>query len=153
MGTGYGAAGHPAGETGGSPQRPGHQLARPVLAFDLASEVAQLFAEESWQHGTRNAKTLVKGPDFRIVLVALKSGARIEAHRAPGRISMQMLMGRLRVGVGDHTVDLPGRRILTLDPNVAHEVEAGEDEDSAFLLTIAWPAGGSEAPTERGATA
>ncbi len=143
---------HAVGETSGSPQRPGHQLARPVLDFDLESELARLHAEESWLRGTRTAKTLVKEPDFRIVLVALKSGARIEAHRAPGRLSSQTLMGRLRVGVGAHTVDLPVWRILALDPNVAHEVEAGEDGDSAFLLTIAWPAGGSEAPTERGAT-
>jgi len=145
-------AAHLVGQTSGSPQRPGHRLARPVLDFDLESEVAQLRAEESWRHGTRNAKTLVKEPDFRIVLVTLKRGARIEAHQAPGRLSIQTLMGQLRVGVGGQTIDLPACRVLALDPNVAHDVEAGADDDSAFLLTIAWPAGGSEAPTEGGAT-
>jgi quercetin dioxygenase-like cupin family protein len=149
MASDYEDVAHAVGQTSGSPQRPGHQLARPVLDFDLESELARLQAEESWRHGTRNAKTLVKEPDFRIVLVALKRGARIETHRAPGRLSIQTVIGRLRVGVGDQTVDLPARRILALDPNVAHEVAASEDEDSAFLLTVAWPAGGSEEPTKR----
>ena len=141
MGTGYGVAGHPAGETGGSPQRPGHQLARPVLAFDLAAEVAQLFAEESWQHGTRNAKTLVKEPDFRVVLVGLKHGTRIDRHRAPGRISIHTVAGRLRIDAGGTIIDLPLGHVLTLDADIPHDVESAEDVDSAFLLTIAWPLG------------
>ena len=61
---------HPAGQTCGSPQRQGDQLARPVLDVDLEAELEQLHAEESWRHGSRNARTLVKEPDFRIVLVA-----------------------------------------------------------------------------------
>jgi hypothetical protein len=32
-------------------------------------------------------------------------------------------------------------------PILAFDVEAVENEDRAFLLTIAWPAGGSDAPT------
>ncbi len=141
----HAAGTHPAGETSGSPQRPGHQLAQPALTFDLEAEIDRLHAEDSWRHGTRNAKTLVKEPDFRVVLVALKSKARIEEHRAPGRLSIQTLTGRLRVGVGAHTVDLPPRHVLTLEPNVAHDVEAGEDEDGAFLLTMAVPLRGGEA--------
>lgn len=44
---------HSAGQTSGSPQRQGHQLARPVLDFDLESEVARLRAEESWRRSAR----------------------------------------------------------------------------------------------------
>jgi quercetin dioxygenase-like cupin family protein len=139
---------HPADQTSGSPQRPAHQLAPSVLNFDLATEVAHLHSEESWQQGTRNARTLVKEPDFRIVVVAMHNGARLEEHRAPGRISIHTLRGRLRVRVGDDTVDLPAGHILSLEPHIAHDVEACEE--SAFLLTIAWPARSRAAPVEQG---
>jgi quercetin dioxygenase-like cupin family protein len=138
---------HSSGQTSGSAQRPAHQLSQSVLTFDLAAEVARLHGEEIWQQGAHNARTLVKEPDFRIVLVAMHSGARLEEHRAPGRISIHTLRGRLRVRAGDDTVDLPAGHILSLEPHSAHDVEACEE--SAFLLTIAWPARSREAPPEQ----
>jgi quercetin dioxygenase-like cupin family protein len=114
-----------------------HEVARPLLTFDFAAEVARLHTEESWLRGTRNAKTLVKEADFRLILIALRQGGRMEEHRAPGRISIHTLSGRLRLQVLDQTIDLSAGQILALDPNVAHDVEALDE--SAFLLTIAWP--------------
>jgi quercetin dioxygenase-like cupin family protein len=114
-----------------------HEVARSMLTFDFAAEVARLHTEESWLRGTRNAKTLVKEPDFRLILIALRQGSRMEEHRAPGRISIHTLTGRLRLRVLDQTIDLSAGQILALDPNVAHDVEALDE--SAFLLTVAWP--------------
>ncbi len=114
-----------------------HQVAHALLTFDLDAELERLHAEEGWQQGTRNAKTLVKEPDLRIVLIALRQGGRMEEHRAPGRLSIQTLTGRLRLQVREQTIDLPAGHVLVLDPDVAHDVEALEE--SAFLLTIAWP--------------
>jgi len=128
---------YPAGQTHGSPERPMHQVAHALLTFDLDAELERLHAEEGWQQGTRNAKTLVKEPDLRIVLIALRQGGRMEEHRAPGRLSIQTLTGRLRLQVREQTIDLPAGHVLVLDPDVAHDVEALEE--SAFLLTIAWP--------------
>lgn len=126
----------PPGETSGSPRRPPQRLAGPLLAFDLADEVTRLRAEETWQHGGRNAKTLVKEPDFRIVLIALRRGGRLDEHRAPARISIQTLAGRLRLRVAERTLELPTGQLVTLERDVAHAVDAVEE--SAFLLTIAW---------------
>ena len=39
----------------------------------------------------------------------------------------------------EETVDLPAGRLLALDRNIKHDVEAAVD--SAFLLTIAWQEG------------
>jgi len=128
---------YPAGQTHGSPERPMHQVARSRLTFDLGAELGRLRAEESWQQGTRNAKTLVKEPDIRLVLIVMRQGGRMEEHRAPGRISIQTLTGWLRLHVPGETIDLAVGQILVLDPDVAHDVEALEE--SAFLLTIAWP--------------
>ncbi len=128
---------YPAGQTHGTPERPMHEVARSSLTFDLFAEVERLQTEESWRQGTRNAKTLVKEPDLRIVVIVLRQGGRMEEHRAPGRISIQTLTGRVRLRVRDQTIDLPAGHVLMLDPDVAHDVEALDE--SAFLLTIAWP--------------
>ena len=138
---------HPTGQTSGSARRPAHHLARPLLTFDLFAEVETLRAEESWQRNRRNAKTLVKEQDFRVVLVVLQAGARLEEHRAPGRISIQTVQGHVRVRVSDHEheVEVPAGHLLALEADIAHEVEA--PDDSAFLLTIAWPAHADAAST------
>jgi len=128
---------YPAGQTHGSPERPMHQVARSLLTFDLRVEVERLQAEETWRQGMRNAKTLIKEPDLRIVVIVMRLGGRMEEHRAPGHLSIQTLTGRLRLQVRDQTIDLPAGEVLVLDPDVAHDVEA--IEESAFLLTIAWP--------------
>lgn len=108
----------------------------------------RLYDEEGWRDGKRNAKTLVKEPDFRMVLVALPHGARLEEHRAPGRISIHAVRGHVRVRAANQLVDLPAGHILALEQNIAHDVEALEE--SAFLLTIAWPVGDSTAAAAQG---
>jgi len=111
-------------------------LQSPLLSFDLNAEIAQLRGEKGWQGG-RNSKTLVKHSDFRVVLTVLKSNARLHEHRAAGRISVQAIAGHIRMHVEEKTIDLPAGHMLALERALPHDVEALED--SAFLLTIAWP--------------
>lgn len=127
---------HPPGETTGTGERAPQRLTAPVLAFDLAQVIAQLQEEGAWQHGDRNARALVKEGDFRVVLIALRAGGRMDEHRAAGRISILTLMGHLRLHAPGHTVDLPVGRLASLDRDVPHDVEALAE--SAFLLTIAY---------------
>ncbi|GIW07509.1 MAG: hypothetical protein KatS3mg060_2314 [Dehalococcoidia bacterium] len=86
----------PPGETSGSAQRPAQRLAGPVLTFDLAAESERLRQERSYQAGDRNAKTLVKEPNVRIVLTAMKGGSRLVQHRAAGPVSVQTVTGHVR---------------------------------------------------------
>ena len=138
---------HPPGETTGTSERAPQRMASTVLAFDLAQEVARLHEQGAWQHGDRNAKTLVKEPDFRIVLITLRAGGRMEEHRAAGRISVQTLVGHVRLHTAGTNVDLPIGRLVSLERDVPHDVEALEE--SAFLLTIAWQ-GAYDDTAERG---
>jgi quercetin dioxygenase-like cupin family protein len=111
-------------------------LESPILSFDLNAEIARLRGENAWQGG-RNSKTLVKHPDFRVVLTALKSNARLHEHKAAGRISVQAIAGHIRMHVQKKAIDQPAGHMLALERARPHDVEALED--SAFLLTIAWP--------------
>lgn len=107
-----------------------------LMSFDLAEEVRRLQSEQPWQ-AEHTANTIVKYPDLRIVLVALKAGARLNEHRTAGRVAIQALSGEIVVHVQGKVFDMPEGKLLTLEHDVAHEVEA--KSDSVFLLTIAWP--------------
>jgi len=111
-------------------------LESPILSFDLNAEIEQLRSENAWQGG-RNSKTLVKHADFRVVLTVLKSNVRLHEHKAAGGISVQTVAGHIQMHVQDKVIDLPAGHMLALERALPHDVEALED--SAFLLTIAWP--------------
>jgi quercetin dioxygenase-like cupin family protein len=120
-------------------------LAEPLLQIDLERELQQLRREDSWQRETgRSSKTLAKYPDFRIVLILMKSGTQMRQHRAEGRISIQQLKGQVRIHLADRRVTLSTGHLLMLDCGVLHDVEALEE--SALLLTIAWPRKKSDDP-------
>jgi quercetin dioxygenase-like cupin family protein len=112
-------------------------LAEPLLQIDFERELLQLRQEDSWQRETgRSSKTLAKYPDFRIVLILMKSGTRMRQHKAEGRVSIQLLDGRVSVHLADRKVNVSGGQLLALDCGVLHDVEALEE--SALLLTISW---------------
>jgi len=111
-------------------------MASPFLEFDLDAEVDRLHGERTWSTG-QNARTLIKYDDFRVVLMALKAGARIPEHKANGRISVQVLAGHIRLNASGRAFDLLPGSLLALDERAPHDLEALDD--SAVLLTIAWP--------------
>jgi quercetin dioxygenase-like cupin family protein len=110
-------------------------LTAPLLTLDLNREIEQLRSEGRWQSG-HTAKTLAKYPDFRVVLIVMKSGGRLEKHQTEGRISVQTLEGRIRFTTAARSLELAPGQMLTLEHDIPHDVEGMVD--SAFLLTIAW---------------
>ena len=108
------------------------------VELDLTRELEQLQREPEWEKG-QNAKTVVKYDNLRVVLMALKAHVRIPQHVTEGRITIQTVRGHLIVRADQRTFDLPVGALLALDHGLPHDVEA--TEDSAFLLTIGWPAG------------
>ncbi len=110
-------------------------LTTPLLTLNLNREIEQLRAEGRWQSG-HTAKTLAKYSDFRVVLIVMKTGGRLEKHRTEGRISVHTLDGRIRFSTAERSIGLAAGQMLTLDHGIPHDVEA--IADSAFLLTIAW---------------
>ena len=139
------AHGHPAAQTSGSAQRAAREVSEPVMVLDVPREVELLRREPAWAQGDRNAKTLVKEPDLRVVLTVLKQGASLREHRVPGTATVQVLSGRARLHLASRQVDVSTGGVVSLERDLPHDLEALEE--SAVLISIAWPA---EAPT-RGA--
>jgi quercetin dioxygenase-like cupin family protein len=108
-----------------------------VVSVDLGTEIARLRKQNTGPSG-RSSKTLVNYPDFRIVLMVMKSNTKFAVHKSAGRISVEVLDGHIQSHILGKLVDLPAGHVLALDREVLHDVEALEE--SAFLLTIALPA-------------
>lgn len=126
---------HPDAQTTAS-TRSLRALSGPVLMFDLAKEADRLRREGPWtQHG-RNAVTLVKHSDLRVVFIVMRPGAKLQEHHAGARISVHTLGGHVRLHVGDETVDLLAGHLLALEKGIPHDLEA--IVESTVLLTIAW---------------
>jgi quercetin dioxygenase-like cupin family protein len=123
------------GETSGSPERAAQQLTGASLHFDLNAEAAQLQYEHGFRETDRGANTLVSTPALKLVLTALRKGARLQEHQAPGSVAIQVVSGRLRVHAGADDVELPAGHVLVLEPGQRHDAEALED--AVFLLTVA----------------
>jgi quercetin dioxygenase-like cupin family protein len=111
-------------------------MADPFMEFDLPAEIHRLQAEVNWNTG-QNARTLIKYTDFRVVLIALAAEARMHEHKAEGRVSIYVLSGHIQLRASGRTFNLRSGGLLALDHGVSHDVHALEE--SALLLTIAWP--------------
>lgn len=104
--------------------------------FDLAAVDSELRKEEAYQREGHTARTLVRKPDLRIVLVVMKAGARIAEHRTDHTASVHALSGHVRLRLPDEVADLPAGRVLVIERALKHDVEAVVE--SAFLLTLGW---------------
>jgi quercetin dioxygenase-like cupin family protein len=129
--------------------------------FDLAAIDRQLRSEDAYRRDGHTARTLVREPALRIVLVVMQAGARIAEHRAQEITSIQALTGHVRLalidptggfaprpagGAGrvptphlaalDRSLELAAGRVLVIPPDLRHHVEAVAD--SGLLLTLAW---------------
>ena len=118
-------------------------VANPLMHFNWAEELRELKAQDSWGRGTgRSSKTLVKYPDFHIVVVVMKANTRMNEHHVDARISIHAIEGRIRVRLAEQAIEVRAGELMALDYAIPHDVEAVEE--SAFLLTISWPGGTKE---------
>jgi quercetin dioxygenase-like cupin family protein len=109
--------------------------------FDLSATERELRREAALTAEGQSAVTLAKYPDLRIVLIVLRKGARRVEARTEARVSLQALRGNLEVRLPDGTIDLRAGHLVTLDREVEFHLEARTE--SAVLLTLAWPRGGT----------
>jgi quercetin dioxygenase-like cupin family protein len=124
---------------------PSDRLAGTERALDLPASLRALRAEaRSGANGHQQITLLHHGP-VRLVLFAFEAGGRIPEHRVPGWITIQVLRGSLRVRTTDAAHALSAGQILSLAPDVAHDVDAAEPTDMLLGVYPETPMG-SAAP-------
>ena len=104
-----------------------------TLIVNWQSELERLRQENTGESG-RLSKTIVKYPNFSVVLMVMRPKAKFPEHKSAGRISVQVLKGHIQMHVLGSLVDLPAGHLVALDREVLYDVEALDE--SAFMLTI-----------------
>ncbi|MEU1689964.1 cupin domain-containing protein [Micromonospora sp. NPDC005707] len=84
----------------------------------------------------RSARTVHGGPGTRLrqTLLALVAGHALQEHASPGEATLQVLRGRVRLVVQDHSWPGSAGDLLVI-PDARHALHA--DEDAVVLLTVA----------------
>jgi quercetin dioxygenase-like cupin family protein len=113
---------------------PAERFAGSEHDIDLASALEALRKEEQGGKGSHRQITVFRKDSLRILLFAFEAGGRLPSHRAPGYVVIHALNGTVRVRTQSETYELSEGRILVLEPEAVHEVEA--DERADMLLTI-----------------
>lgn len=123
--------------TSSRPERGAHVIAAPLLTFDLATELDGLRRERPYVAGDRNGKTLVKEERHRVVLVALRAGARFDEDDPRGYVTLDVREGRLSVAVNDREAEIGAGQVAVLGHGECWSGKALED--SAVLMNFSWP--------------
>lgn len=119
-------------------------MSRPASAehgavFDFASLTRELREEESYAREGHTARTLLRAPDLRVILVVVRAGGTISEHHAQVTATVHVLAGKIRLQLPNRQVHLEVGQFLTLGPGLEHDVQA--ETDGSFLLTLGWPQG------------
>ncbi len=124
-------------QTTSRPERETHVITAPLLTFDLPTELDRLRHERPYVEGDRNGKTLVKEDRHRVVLVALKAGARFDEDDPRGYMTLVVHEGRVSVAVDDGETAIGAGQVAVLGHGQCWSGKALED--SAVLMNFSWP--------------
>ncbi len=83
----------------------------------------------------KQIEQLFAGPRRKLVQITLRNNAVLDAHKAAVPITIQCVAGRgtLTAGGASQTVELTPGVLVTLEPNLVHEIAA--QPDVSILLT------------------
>lgn len=99
------------------------------------SRAAKELATEARGQQERKKKTLLDTSDLQVFLLYVKAGGYVPAHQVQGPITVQTLIGNIRMRTEGIEYQLPVGTVLVLGGNIPHDV-FGEDE-SVVLVTMA----------------
>ncbi len=105
-----------------------------VQEADLQGEVTSIQRAQA-SSSEKITRTVVGFANLKLVLVSIPAGHTWAEHKTPGRISVQVLIGHVRMTALGTSFDLAQGCVLALESNVPHDVQA--IEASVFLLTVA----------------
>jgi mannose-6-phosphate isomerase class I len=110
-------------------------LDAPLVTVDLYKHIEQIKEEETWRKNDRNAITLFKTDDLRIVLIALHASAEVKpATPSEGITSVHVLEGQLHVVIEDQIAELKKGQLVAFHEHLPFKLTA--TEETTFLLTM-----------------
>ncbi len=109
-------------------------LETPLHKINIGSFLKQIKKDKSWKDNDRNTLTVLKTSSMRIVLYAIRKGAEMIKQKRDGKITLQVLEGKLVFNSGGESVKLGTGQMLVLDESAAYSLLASKK--SYFLLTF-----------------
>lgn len=125
------------GNTSGSDVRESRELMDRLMTFDLVAEIESLRSEPAWEENEKNARTLAKDVDFRVLLSVLHTDATLEEQDGEARASLQVLDGDAELEVEGEVAHLGAGSMAVVNSGQPWRLRA--TSDCAVLLTLAWP--------------
>jgi quercetin dioxygenase-like cupin family protein len=95
-------------------------------ALDFVTEIAD--TQE------RKKKALFDSEELQGFLLYIKANGHVPSHEAKGDITVQTLIGNVRMGAGGTDHQMPVGSLLPISANVPHELWA--EENSVCLVTM-----------------
>jgi quercetin dioxygenase-like cupin family protein len=126
-------------ETTGTARRAAHEMSGRGVIFQMADEIRGLRTDLEHTSGERAAKTFAKTEGLRVTLVLLKAGATMNPEAIAGGASVHVVEGGLRLQSEGELREIGPGELVVLGANLREPITAVEE--SAFLVTVAWPAG------------
>jgi len=99
------------------------------------SGAAKELATEARGHMERKKKTLLDTSDLQVFLLYVKAGGYVPAHQVQGPITVQTLIGNIRMKAEGIEYQMPVGTVLALGSNTPHDV-FGEDESVAVVTMV-----------------
>lgn len=106
----------------------------PVLNFSIKEEIKKLEDEAAWKQGDRNAVTLQKNENLRVVMMSLHKGAVLQEHKAEGPITVFVVSGKMNFTAAGEKFTIGPNDLIVLEKPVIHSAEALEE--THFVLTV-----------------
>ena len=125
------------GSTSGTRERDPRPLMERFMVFSLHEEIESLRNETEWADNEKNARTLAKEVDFRLLLTVMHAGATIEEKDGEARASLQLVEGAAEMEVDGEVAHLEAGQVAVVDSGRPWTLRA--TSDCAVLLTFAWP--------------
>ncbi len=97
-------------------------------------ETLKIFEHVQFDKKKPVVRTLLPGPDSRVILLCVSSGQVIPEHSARAPITVQALSGRAKFFDGDVPFEMNSGALLRLAAGKRHRLEA--QEDSVLIVTI-----------------
>ena len=109
-------------------------LDAPLHKIDISAFLKQIKKDKSWKDNDRNALTILKTSSMRIVLYAIRKGAEMSKQKKEGKITVEVLEGKMQFTSIGQSVKLGKRQMLVLDESAAYSLQA--KRKTFFLLTF-----------------
>ena len=113
---------------------PAERFAGDEHLIDLVSAVKALRNEPHDGKNHHRQITVFHSGSLRIVLFAFDAGGNLPAHHAPGIVVIHSIRGAVSVQTPTEIHKLTAGQILTLAPEIVHDVRA--DNEADILVTV-----------------